>query len=101
MAHGKIVNEDFRDKAEELQSALNNQLGGDKVIGCSMFFLVREGIDPNKASQVGEPRTYWMVISNYNEPLSDGNLLYLHQSVARHLARDFSCVDYGPDEEKL
>lgn len=95
----KIANEDFRDGAENLQEKLGNQLGGDTVIGCSMFFLVKEAV--NKDGPPGsDPRTYWVVISNYNEPLTDANLLYLHQSVARHLAKDFSCVEYGPEDER-
>ena len=103
MGGNKIANEDFSDAAKDLQEKLSRQLGDDKVIGCSMFFLVKEAGVTSITPETEKHRNYWVIVSNYTEPLTDANLLYLHQSVARHLAKDFSCVDYGPDdnEEKL
>jgi len=83
-----IVNEDFADNMAVLVDKIEKQLGdGHSVKGVSAFFLVTdpEGLDR------------WMVISNYVESLSDSNMLYLHQSVARHLSMDFSGISYGPE----
>lgn len=81
-----IVNEDFADNIAKVVEKLENQLGENCVLGCSMFFLIK---DPD-----GKHR--WAVISNYEEGLTDTNMLYLHQAVARHLSMDFSGDVPGP-----
>ena len=82
-----IVNEDFADNVAKIVEKLENQIGENSVLGCSMFFLTKQPDGMHK----------WVVVSNYQEGLTDSNIVYLHQSVAKHIARDFTNITYGPD----
>lgn len=68
------MNEDFADRARQLQQDLAKQIGKE-VIGCSMFFLTK---DVDGVCQ-------WCRVSNYNGEVTAVNMLYLYESVVKEV----------------
>ena len=87
-----IANEDFQDSAFVLTKKLRDQLQCD-IIGCVMFFLTQEKDGNNR----------WISVHNYNGKVTDVNMLYLYDSVCRHIQKDFlDKVDQkGKDEDTI